>query len=74
MDSPPKIKKVTKAGSYYGKTFWVEVWQPEGGRAFVHSVEIEGLPVFSDPEIDDSATIDEAIAAGFRFATQQIDY
>lgn len=72
--SAPRIDKKITHGTWCGKSFSVEVWQPEGGRAFVRSVEIEGLPPFHTPDdIDDADTMTQAEANGIRFATSMID-
>lgn len=71
--SAPAISKKTTTSTWYGKSFTVEVWQPEGGRAFVRAVEIEGLPPFDAPDdIEDAETMSQAEANGIRFATSMI--
>lgn len=72
MDKP-KIHKDYLASSWYGVSFDVEAWQPEGGRAFVYEVNIEGLPPIKRPDIPDADSLQEALDAGLRFATSMID-
>lgn len=69
----PEIKRDTLVTSYYGKDIYVEAWQAEGGEAFVHVVEISDLPAFERPVRNSFPTMKEALDAGLRFATQQID-
>ena len=71
---PPEIRRDQLVTSYYGKDIYVEAWQPEGGEAFVHVVEISDLPPFKTPIRENFASLEEALNAGLRFATQQIDY
>lgn len=72
MDKP-KIHKDYLAGSGYGVTFDVEAWQPEGGRAFVYEINIEGFPPIKRPDIPDADNLQEALQAGAGFATSMID-
>ncbi|KRG71790.1 hypothetical protein ABB27_02600 [Stenotrophomonas terrae] len=74
LEMAPEIKRDTLVTSYYGKDIYVEAWQAEGGEAFVHVVEISELPPFKRPVRNNFVSLEEALNAGLRFATRQIDY
>lgn len=59
--------------SLFGVAFSVEAWQPAGGRAYVHTVSIEGLPRFESLDLPDASTLQQALDIGVGFAVEQID-
>lgn len=59
--------------SLFGIAFSVEAWQPNGGRAFVHSVSIEGREAYEELDLPDASTLQQALDIGVGFAVEQID-
>ncbi|MBA0254461.1 MULTISPECIES: hypothetical protein [Stenotrophomonas] len=69
----PEIKSDSLSTSYYGQDIYVEAWQPEGGKAFVHLVQAGELPDIDKPDCGEHDTLEQALHAGLRFATTLID-
>ncbi|WNH52818.1 hypothetical protein [Stenotrophomonas oahuensis] len=59
--------------SLFGIAFSVEAWQPNGGRAFVHAVKIDGRPAIEVLNLPDASTLQQALDIGVGFAVEQID-
>lgn len=72
MSDKPRILEKWTHGSAYGKSFAVQVKQPEGGLAYVAIVEVEGWPTFIDPIDERFERMEDAEVAGVRFAYSQI--
>ena len=59
--------------SVFGVAFSVEAWQPNRGRAFVHSVKIEGRKAYEELDLPDASIPQQALDIGVGFAVEQID-
>jgi len=59
--------------SLFGIAFSVEAWQPNGERAFVHAIEIDGRPAIEVSDLPDASTLQQALDIGVGFAVEQID-
>ncbi|WP_455947845.1 hypothetical protein [Lelliottia jeotgali] len=69
----PEIKKDSLSTSFYGQDIYVEAWQPVGGKAYVHLVEVGEFPDFNNPDCGEHDTLQQALDAGLRFATTFIE-
>lgn len=70
---PPDIHRDQLVTSWYGQDIYVEAWQPEGGEAFVHLIEVGQLPPIESPDLPNYPNLQEALQGGLRFATQLAD-
>ncbi|WP_282294851.1 hypothetical protein [Stenotrophomonas sp. PS02289] len=68
----PEIRKDSLSSSYYGQDIYVEAWQPDGGKAYVHLVEAGNLPDFNNPDCGEHDTLVAALDAGLRFAVSAL--
>lgn len=66
----PTIRRDQLVTSWYGQDIYVEAWQPEGGEAFVHLIEVGELPAIESPDLPNYPTLQDALQGGLRFATQ----
>ncbi len=62
------IREVEKSGTFHGKSITVVIWHRAAGQPYVKEIRIKDWPVIRGPDHDPVATLDEAIAAGFRIA------
>lgn len=69
----PEVQKDSLSTSYYGQEIYVEVWQPEAGKAFVHLLQAGEHSDIEDPDCGEHDTLEQALHAGLRFATSLID-
>lgn len=69
-----EIRKESLGSSYYGHDIYVEAWQPDGGKAYVHLVEAGDLPPFVNPDCGEHDNLSGALDAGLRYAVSALNY